>query len=149
HGFIVDELHVHKTADMVETLETGRGSRTQPLGVIITTADSGKPNTIYDRKRRMVERLARGTIKDATVYGVVWAADAADDPFAEATMRAANPGFGISPTRSYLIAAANKARNSPAELSAYLRLHLGIRTKQETRYVDLPVWDRNAGMVDE
>lgn len=147
HGGIIDELHVHKTPDLVETIETGRGSRTQPLVVIITTADSGKPDTIYDRKRRYVEQLARAVIKDESVYGVVWAADEGDDPHAETTWRKANPGYGISPTRAYLAAESRKAKNSPADLAAFLRLHLGIRTKQETRYIDLAVWDANAGMT--
>lgn len=145
HGAIVDELHVHKTPDLVEVLETGRGSRVQPLLLIITTADSGKPGTIYDRKRTYVERVASGVLKDATLYGVVWAADETDDPFDEATMRKANPGFGISPRRAYLLAEANKARNSPADLANYLRLHLGIRTKQDSRFINLGEWDRNAG----
>jgi phage terminase large subunit-like protein len=145
HCSIVDELHVHKSAELVETIETGRGSRTQPLSVIITTADSGKPGTIYDRKRKYVERLAAGTIKDPNVYGVIWAASLSDDPHDEATMRKANPGFGISPSRAYLLAESKKAQNSPADLSSYLRLHLGIRTKQSVRYITLAAWDANAG----
>ncbi|MFT4288162.1 terminase large subunit [Nocardioides sp.] len=145
HCSIVDELHVHKTPDLVETIETGRGSRTQPLSVTITTADSGKPGTIYDRKRRYVERLARGAIKDPHWYGVVWAASRDDDPFAVETMKKANPGYGISPSAAYLKAEAKKAKNDPAALAAYLRLHLGIRTKQVTAYVSLDTWDANAG----
>jgi phage terminase large subunit-like protein len=30
-----------------------------------------------------------------------------------------------------------------------MRLHLGVRTKQTTRFIMLDVWDRNAGFVDE
>jgi phage terminase large subunit-like protein len=132
HCGVVDELHVHKTAEMVETIETGTGSRDQPLIAYITTAE-----------------LARRVLKDPTTYGVVFAADETDDPFSEATMRKANPGFGISPTRSYLVKAAVKAKDSPAELASYLRLHLGIRTKQVTKYVTLQTWDGSAGMVVE
>lgn len=149
HCVIVDELHVHKTPDLVETLETGTGSRRQPLMLIITTADSGKQNTIYARKRDYVEQLARGAIKDPTTYGVVWAADPLADPFSEETQRSANPGYGISPTRAYMKAESAKAQNSPADLAKYQRLHLGLRTKQETKYLALDVWDRNASMVVE
>ena len=149
HGAVVDELHIHKDPELVETIETGTGSRLQPLVAIITTADTGRKETIYDRKRTRVEQLARGAIKDETVYGVVWAADEDDDPFAEETWRKANPGFGVSPTRAYLSRAANEAKQSPADLAKFLRLHLGLRTKQETKYIDMPVWDRNAGMVVE
>lgn len=147
HGAIVDELHVHKTPDLVETIETGTGSRRQPLVVIITTADSGRRHTIYDRKRTRVEQLARGALVDETTYGVVWCADEDDDPYAEETQRKANPGFGISPTRAYLRRAAAEAQQSPADLAKYLRLHLGRRTKQATRYLDLARWDDNAGMI--
>lgn len=149
HGAAIDELHVHKTPDLVETIETGTGSRRQPLVVIITTADSGRRHTIYDRKRVRIESLERGALTDETTYGVVWAAERDDDPFTEETQRKANPGFGISPTRRYLRKAADEAQQSPADLAKYLRLHLGIRTKQETRYIDLSAWDRNAAIVAE
>ena len=148
HGAVIDELHVHKDPELVEALESGTGSRRQPLIAIITTADDGRTGTIYARKRDYVEKLARRVLKDPSTYGVIWCADAKDDPFAEATWRKANPGYGISPTRAYLRRTAAKAEQSPADLSGFLRLHLGVRTKQETKYVDMGVWDRNAGMVD-
>jgi len=149
HCSVVDELHVHKTADLVETIETGTGSRRQPLSAIITTADSGKKNTIYSRRREYIEQLARRAIKDPSTYGVVFAAEKTDDPFDELTWKKANPGYGISPTRSYMRSAAAQAQQSPADLASYLRLHLGLRTKQESKYLDMDVWDRNASLVYE
>lgn len=149
HGGLVDELHVHKTPDLVEAIETGTGSRTQPLIAIITTADDGGQGTIYDRKRDYVEKLAKRVFTDESTYGVIWAAEREDDPFAEETWKKANPGYGISPTRAYLRKASTKAKNSPADLSAFLRLHLGIRTKQTTTYIELRDWDASAGLVDE
>jgi len=148
HGAIIDELHIHKTPDLVETIETGRGSRRQPLIVIITTADEGKPETIYARRRERVEQIARGVLHAPHIFGVIWAADKDADPFAEKTIKSANPGYGVSPTRKYLTARADEARQSPAELANYQRLHLGIRTKQTTKYVSLEEWDRNASIVD-
>lgn len=149
HGAVIDELHVHDTPDLVEAIETGTGSRRQPLVVTITTADAGKPGTIYDRKRTFVEQLAKRLFKHPATYGVIWAADERDDPFCEPTWRKANPGYGISPTKEYLETEAAKARQSPAQLSSFLRLHLGIRTKQVTTYIPLSVWDDSAGMTDE
>jgi phage terminase large subunit-like protein len=149
HGAIIDELHIHKTPDLVETIETGRGSRTQPLIVIITTADEGKPDTIYSRRRERVESVANGTLKAPHIYGVVWAAEREADSFSEETIMRANPGYGVSPTRSYMLSKAAEARQSPAELANYQRLHLGIRTKQTTRYITLEEWDRNRSIVDE
>lgn len=149
HGAVIDELHVHKDGELVETIETGTGSRRQPLIATITTADDGRQGTIYARKRERIEKLARGTLTDHSTFGVIWGAEETDDPFVEETWRKANPGYGISPTRTYLQDAARKAEQSPADLSAFLRLHLGLRTKQETKYIALPVWDRNASIVVE
>lgn len=149
HCGVVDELHIHKSPDLVETIETGTGSRTQPLIVIITTADSGKPATIYARKRERIEDLAAETLTDETTYGVIWACDKEDDPHAEVTWRKANPGFGVSPTKAYLRRKSNEAKQSPADLSSFKRLHLGLRTRQVTQFLTLEDWDRNAGMVLE
>lgn len=158
HGAIVDELHLHKVMDLIEALETGTGSREQPLIIYITTADAGRRNTPYDEKRSLIEKLARNVLKRPTTYGVVFAAEKpeyqdgklvkGDDPFAEATWKKANPGYGVSPTKRSMVEAAEKAKDSPAELARFLRLHLGIRTKQETRYLDVDQWDMNASIVD-
>lgn len=149
HAAGVDELHVHKTPDVVDAVESGTGARTQPLIITITTADDGRPDSVYAHKRDYVERLARGSVKQPTVYGVVFAADRDDDPFVESTWRKANPGYGTSPTRAFLADEAAKAKQNPVNLARFLRLHLGLRTKQETKFIELPVWDRNAGLVDE
>ncbi|GHF77005.1 terminase large subunit [Streptomyces filamentosus] len=149
HCAIIDELHEHKTPELVETIETGTGSRRQPLVVIITTADSGKRESVYDRKRQRVEKLARRVFEAPSVYGVVWAAERDDDPHVEATWRKANPGYGVSPTRAYLQSKSDEAKQSPADLAKFLRLHLGRRTKQETKFLTMESWHRNAGMVDE
>lgn len=149
HGAVVDELHVHKTPDLLEALESGTGSRRQPLIAMITTADEGKPGTIYARKRDRIEKLAKGVFEDPTTYGVIWHATAKANAHTEATWRTCNPGYGISPTRAYLEKASTEAQQSPASLAKFLRLHLGIRTKQQTRYLQLADWDATAGMVEE
>lgn len=149
HGAVVDELHVHKTAELVDAIESGTGSRQQPLIVFITTADDGKPGTVYERIRVRIEQLAKRIFRHPSTFGVIWAAEKTDDPFAADTQRRANPGYGISPTKEFLEDEAAKARQSPANLSRYLRLHLGIRTKQTTAYIPLGAWDDSAGIVVE
>jgi phage terminase large subunit-like protein len=59
HCGIVDELHLHKEMSLIDALETGTGSRTQPLILFITTADAGKRHTPYDLKRDRIEKLAK------------------------------------------------------------------------------------------
>lgn len=145
HAAVIDELHLHENNELIEALTTGTGSRSQPLIFFITTADAGKPNTPYDEIRRTYEQLCRGVLTDYSRYGVIWAADKDADPYAEETWKSCNPGYGKSPTRRYLREAAGKARNSPAQFASFQRLHLGLRTKQLTRWINLEDWDANAG----
>ncbi len=149
HGSVVDELHVHKTPDVLDAVESGTASRDQPLVIVITTADAGGRNTVYAQKREYIEKVASGTISAPATWGVVFAADDDDDPFSEVTWQRANPGYPVSPTKAFMEAEANKARDSLVNLARFQRLNLGIRTKQETRYFALDVWDANAGTVDE
>lgn len=147
HGAIIDELHIHKTPDLVETISTGTGSRDQPLVVIITTADEGKTATIYARKRKYIERLAAGVFQDPSTYGVVFAIPAGADPLRPSNWAKANPGYPVSPTHAYLEQAAKKAKNSPAELAAFARLHAGQRTRATRGFITMADWDRNKGSV--
>lgn len=145
HGGIIDEIHVHKKDDLIEALETGTGSRSQPLIVKITTADDGRPHSPYAKNREYLEKVARGVFKDETIYGAIFAADDDDDPFLEETWRKANPGFGVSPTADYLRGEANKARNNPVLLARFKRLHLGVRTRQTTGFIETKDWRLNSG----
>ncbi|WP_037833580.1 terminase large subunit domain-containing protein, partial [Streptomyces sp. NRRL S-475] len=93
-GAIIDEVHVHKSRDLVDAIETGTGARDQPLIVYITTADEGEEGSIYDEKHTYTRRVAEGVVNDPAHYGVIWAAPEGADIFAEETWRRANPGLG-------------------------------------------------------
>ena len=149
HGGLVDELHVHKSPDLLEAIESGTGAREQPLVVIITTADDGQTTSVYAQRRELIEKLSKRTLKAPTMYGVVFAADDSDDPFAEATWEKANPLYPITPSKEFMQSAADKARANPVALASFLRLHLGVRAKMDKAFFDLAKWDRNGSIVDE
>lgn len=149
HGGLVDELHVHRSPDLLEAIESGVGARTQPLVIIITTADDGQTTSVYAQRRGMIEKLANRTFKAPAMYGIVWAAADNEDPFAESTWIKANPLYPETPTREFMEGAANKAKTNPVAKASFLRLHLGIRAKLDKEYLSLQRWDRNASIVDE
>jgi phage terminase large subunit-like protein len=148
-GYIVDEMHVHRDSSVIDALESGTGARDQPLGLIITTADSGKKNSPYAQHRDRIERLCKGIFKNPTEYGVVFAAPKSADPFKESTWMRANPGYGVSPTKQFMESEAEKARDSPLNLARFLRLNLNVRTKQTTKFISMRAWDANDRDVSE
>lgn len=148
-GAIVDEVHVHKRRDLIDAIETGTGARDQPLVVYITTADEGTEGSIYDEKHVYTRRCAEGVVSDPGHYGVIWAAEEGDDPFAEETWRKANPGLGASPSLAYMRREANKARSTPSYFPTFCRLSLNRRMRAASRWLPLTVWDANAGAINE
>ncbi len=152
HGAIIDEVHVHKNPDLVEALETGTGSREQPIIGFITTADAGEDGSIYATKREYVEGVASGAIVDESFFAVVFGADETAegfDPFSQETLHNANPGYNVTVLADYLERKAAEAKQSPAQLNSYLRLHLNIRTKQTVRWLPLDRWDLGGQLIDD
>ena len=148
-GAIVDEVHTLRLRRaLVEAIETGTGARDQPLIVFITTADEAEEGTIYDEKHTYTRNVASGVVTDPGHYGVIWAAEAADDPFVEETWRKANPGLGKSPTLAYMRREAQKASTTPSYLPTFLRLSLNRRMAEQTRWLDVRKWDELAQPVD-
>jgi phage terminase large subunit-like protein len=141
HASLVDEIHVHKSRDLIDALETGTGARAQPLIIYITTSDEGVTGSIYDELHERTRKIANRTISDPSHWGVIWAAGKDDDPFAEATWYKANPGLGKSPKLQYMREKAEKARTTPSFMPVFLRLHLNVRTRLETRWLNLAEWD--------
>ncbi|MFB6816258.1 terminase large subunit [Streptomyces sp. NPDC056347] len=148
-GAIVDEVHVHKRRDLIDAIETGTGARDQPLVVYITTADEGTEGSIYDEKHTYTRRCADNVISDPGHYGVIWAAEEGDDPYTEETWRKANPGLGVSPSLAYMRREAAKAKSTPSYFPTFCRLSLNRRMRSSSRWLPLPLWDENAGAVDE
>lgn len=149
NAFIVDEIHMHKTPDVIDALESGVGARDQPLGMLITTADDGGTNTVYAQRRKEIEELCSGTLTNPTKAGVIFAAPDNADPYNENTWAGANPGYPISPTYEFMAAEAMNAKADETVLERFKRLHLNIRAGQDAKFIPLPVWDRNAGHLDE
>lgn len=148
-GGVVDEVHTLRLRRaLVEAIETGTGARDQPLIVFITTADEAEEGTIYDEKHNYTRNVANGIIDDPGHYGVIWAADAGDDPFAEETLAKANPGAGRSPTWAYLRREAQKARTTPSYFPTYCRLSLNLRMREQVKWLDLAKWDACNAAVD-
>ena len=147
HCAVIDELHVHKKRELLEVLESGTGSRENPLIVIITTAGIDDPGSIYTEKRDYAEKVAKGDLDDPEFLGVIYSIDQADgdepgdDPFAESSWRKANPGYGRSLQPSYMARMARQAKNTPAAMNTFLRLHLNVKTGQITRWLALEKFD--------
>jgi phage terminase large subunit-like protein len=147
HGAIIDELHAHKTRDMVDILETAQGSRRQPLQFEITTAGFDRESICYQH-HEYTEKVLEGTIQDDTWFGIIFSIDKDDDWEDPNTWLKSNPNLGISKKFEYMRDQAAKAKEMPSKLNAFLRLDLDVWTQSETKWIPLEHWLACGKMVD-
>lgn len=144
HGFLVDELHVLDSQDPIDNVETATASRSQPMGLFITTAGV-KRESVWASMRADAISVVEGRATDDTMLVMIFTLDEGDDPFDEAVWPKSNPNLGISVRLDTLRDQAEQAKRSPGKLAAFLRFRMNIPTGVSTRAIDIDVWDRWVG----
>lgn len=139
---IVDELHVQKKRELVDTLLTSQDAREEPLAIFLTTAGYDR-NSICWEYHDYALKVAKGVIKDPTFYPVLYGADETDDWDDPKVWRKANPNMGVSITKKRIQQDARKAKKMPAYQNTFRRLRLNQWVQQVSRWIDLGLWDAN------
>lgn len=147
HGLVFDELWVQPNRELWDALNEMTGSREQPLTVALTTAGIFDPTSICWEQHDYAERVAQGLVEDPHYLGVIYGAEPEDDWRVPETWRKANPSLGVTKSEEYMAERAKRAANQPSYLNTFLRLHLGIWTKQLTRWIPVERWDETADLI--
>jgi phage terminase large subunit-like protein len=146
HGGIIDELHAHKTREVVDVLDTATGARRQPLIFVITTAGWDR-NSVCWQHHQYSSQVLEEVLEDDTWFAFVATIDKEDDWTDPSVWQKANPNWGISVKPDDLARKANRAKNIPSEQNAFKRLHLNIWTEQSERWLDIEKWNECEGEV--
>jgi len=146
---IVDEVHAHADRKLWEVLETGIGSRDQPIMIGITTAGTNRESICYELKN-YTEKLLElpDEFKDESFFGIVYTIDEGDNWEDEPIWFKANPNLEVSCKLEDLRKKVVKARNMPAELSNFLRKHLDVWTESENPWLNMRLWRECNDEVD-
>jgi phage terminase large subunit-like protein len=114
HGGLIDELHAHKTRDVWDVLDSGTGSRMQPMLGGITTAGFDQEGICYEIRSYGVEVLnpELPQVDDEAFFFFIACIDDDDDPFDEACWPKANPNQGVSVFLEDLRDLARRARRN-------------------------------------
>lgn len=120
---ITDEYHEHKDSDQVDTMETGMGSREQPLGIKITTAGTDMGGPCY-AKRDDIKNILSGSVEDDSIFGIIYTLDDDDEWDSVESLKKANPNYGISVFEDFLIGKLKQARRSAKDQVIYRTKHL-------------------------
>ena len=148
HYALVDELHEHADAGIIEILERGFKFRRQPLLLMITNSGSDRNSACWQEHEHAV-RVAAGNIDakdddahylgeiiDDTTFSFVCSLDKDDDPLEDPSCwRKANPLLGVTITEDYLAGVVAQAKGIPAKLNGILRLHFCVWTDAATAWM--------------
>lgn len=146
-GAVMDELHAWKTRDLWDVIETGTGSRTQPMIMAITTAGYNRHSICWEKHEYLCKILS-GIIADDSFFGMIYTLDDGDNFEDEKNWVKANPNLGVSVKLDDLREAVKRAKESPAAMNSVLRLRLNVWTQAETRWLNIDKWRQCGGAIE-
>jgi phage terminase large subunit-like protein len=131
----VDEYHEAKDDKLLNVIESGQGSRINPLLIVITTAGFDKDGPCYSKLRESSVQLLNGSIEDDHHLAFIYEQDEKDEPGDESTWKKSNPNLGVSVSIEFLRSRYKKAVNEGGTKM------VDFLTKNLNRWVDAPeVW---------
>ena len=146
----LDEIHAHKTPDLLNVLTSAAGARDNVLFLYTTTEGYTNPGP-WGELRTFARRLLDGVFGTETDFflAVIFAVDDEDDEFDERCWRKANPLMDVNPELLTAIRkAATQAKAMPSEMAEFRIKRLNRPAASAQAWVDLRRWNRCAGPVD-
>lgn len=146
----LDEIHAHKTADLLNVLTSAAGARSNPLFLYTTTEGYTNPGP-WAEIRQFAKQLLAGLFgADADHFlAVFFAVDEDDGDFDESVWVKANPLLDVNP---HLLPAlrkeASEAKRMPSKLAEYRIKRLNRPAAAANGWVLLPKWQKCDGAVD-
>lgn len=130
-------------SELYEALETACAAQDNPLSIVIST----QAPTDADLLSVLIDDALTGA--DPRTLVSLYTADMNADPFAEETIRQANPAFGDFQNAEEVLAMAEDARRMPSRESEYRNLILNQRVNRNDPFISQSVWDANNGPVTD
>lgn len=137
----VDELHRHKSRDLLDVIQEGMGAREQPLLFILTTAGAAQAGPAWDM-HCYAQAVLEGVVSDPTFFAQIYAAGDDEDWESEETWRRCNPMLeaGILDIEDFR-RAHRQAQRIPSAKRAFLRLRLNRWIAVDESWLPGDLWD--------
>lgn len=144
----IDELLTQPSRELYDAIRTGFGTRAQPLLMMATTAESD-PTGFAAAEREESLRTLIDPSRNPERLVVAYSLDADADWADERNWRKASPALGDFLDISVLRNEFRRAQLNAAEERAFRQFRLNQPVRAIGRAIDLPTWDRSAGLVVE
>ena len=151
---VADERHAHPDNGVYDNVESSMASRLQPHIMSITTAGFNVYSPCYEDYLH-AKKVVNGEIEDDDLF--VFIAEAPKKPegegyedwyFREEVIKAANPNYGVSVRKDFILKEAKRAQVEPQKLNSYLTKHLNIWVSAAESFFSLEDWISCKGEID-
>jgi phage terminase large subunit-like protein len=145
---VLDEVHAHKTHDLLNVLTSAAGARRNPLWLYTTT--EGYENAgPWGELRTFSTQVLQDVVEADHFLVVYYAVDEKDDDFDESKWRKANPLMDVNPELAKAIRKeAIEAKAMPGKHAEFKIKRLNRRAASAGAWIDIPRWLKCAGPVD-
>jgi phage terminase large subunit-like protein len=146
----LDEIHAHKTPDLLNVLQSAAGARGNPLWLFTTTEGYTNPGP-WAEIRQFAKQLLEGVFGNTADHYLVlfFAVDKGDRDFDESAWFKANPLLDVNPKLLDAIRKeAVEAKAMPSKLAEFQIKRLNRPASQANGFILLPKWNKCAGVVD-
>lgn len=140
---IIDEYHEHDSDELVETMRTGMGARDEPLLLMISTAGDNIGGPCYQAMLD-ARRVLEGNGRDDALFAALYGLDDDDDWTAENALVKANPNFGVSVSREFLLQERADALANARRQAVYQTKYLNRWVGSRAAYFNMENWRRCA-----
>jgi phage terminase large subunit-like protein len=145
---LLDEIHAHKTRDLVDVLASAAGGRANPLWMYTTTEGYESPGP-WSELRSFAQNVLQGVVDADHFLAIYCAVDDDDSDFDEAAWVKANPLMSVNPLiLEKMRELAIGAKNMPGSLAEFRIKRLNRRAAAAHSWANLTRWRRCDGPVD-
>lgn len=146
----LDEVHAHKTPDLLNVLQSAGGARKNPLWLYTTTEgylNAGPWSELRDFARKILTGVFG--VQADHFLAVIFAVDRDDDEFDESAWRKANPLMDVNPILLDKIRNdAVEAKAMPSKMAEFRIKRLNRQSQAAQGHIDIPKWRRCGARVD-
>jgi len=144
---IIDEIHAHKTHDLMNVLQSAAGARRNPLFLYTTTEGYETPGP-WPEMRKFAQQVLEGVVDADHFFALIYSIDDKDKEFDEKIWIKANP---LIETNRLLYDAikkdATEAKSMPGRHAEFLIKRMNRQSSTAHGWIDLQKWKACAGEV--
>ena len=145
----LDEVHAHKTHDLLNVLKSAAGARRNPLFLFTTTEGYESPGP-WPEQRQFAEKLLQGVFDAEHYLALLYAVDESDKEFDEAAWIKANPLVTCNPVLlDEIRKEAIEAKAMPGRLAEFRIKRLNRRSASASAFIDIERWQKCVGDADD